>query len=1140
MKQLKRIVLVQFYLHEAVDIDIEGTTAFLGPNGSGKSSTLDAIQIAMLGGNQNYTQFNSQSVSTKQRRSLASYCLGMLRSPEKDSEVIGRARDEARTYIILVFGNDTETEWVSAGICIEADAETNEHEVKGLFVLPGMALKADDCIIYDGNVQRPIPFADFRENVREQSRKKGRTPIFTDKSNEYVQELLYALNGERMPNSRRFMSSFVKSMTLKNVDSIDQFVRDYVVEPNPVDIATFRKQVEQFIALRDLIIRTKARISRLEGITTDFDRAIQTERRIATLDAIKAVFNVEWLGEKIDTVESEIDTLTNQNEIAEGLATEAKELRELKQEDITKIKIRLEGDQNEQLRQRLEEQIISQRQVIAAYQHPEISRANRLINSLRELIDDPNFSLVQSLMKAVIDGLVNARGSENSGSALSKSIFNLGGNLSHIRTFSQSNLNLIQKKQNELLEERNALRRRISAAAQTGRLLNDGAARLLEILNNANIQAKPLSALLRISDPSWAPALEAYLGGDRDALIITEGSTRDAVKLLRQARQQSIQVNGAAIIQPFHLRNVDTPSKGDEFALGVIEADDDTARRFVWQKLGNMRLVDTEVELETYSRAITRDGMLSQGGLTKSICVASMSDLRIGKEVQDTSHLSRYVADLQGELDLLEKQRQRVEELDKALAPNVNDDGQGVSEKLAEANKLIELADQQLKSLDVSHLDELRSLLSTAISQYSEHDEQYTKHDRLAAGLKQQIGQCLERKKQLEQQLPAICQAEREAVANIQVNSEWLDAMKDEIERAETSYDRRLKEVERKLDYHTPRLRKAEENASLELARYVQEEHLDVQVPDMEWHERYEWALEEKAKLFNTELHRYEEEAELARQASEETLRSDIAMSLHDRFKEMELERRERNKILESCPSFTGGERYKFTAKVVSQYEALVRYINQIAQDDNNFSLFADNPDEINETLRDLVEAAADSGNADGVLDYRQFYTFDLDILVDGKRVDRMSNRQGAGSNGEHIAPMYVAAGAALAKAYRLHSNKGKQRGIGLICLDEAFHGMDTINAIATARFLQSIGLQLIMAGPELERTKLAPVTQTIYDLDREGLDLQMERTKFKAAANKLMVSDLPDENPEVMKGAYQQLGFEQLTEYSVSDNGGQ
>ena len=186
MKQLKRISLVQFYLHEAVDIEVAGATAFLGPNGSGKSSTLDAIQIAMLGGNQQYTRFNTQSVSTKQRRSLAGYCLGMLRNPEKDSEVIGRARDEARTYIILVFGDNKETEWVSAGICIEADAETDEHEVKGLFVLPGLALKADDCIVYDGDDQRPIPFADFRENVREQARNKGRTPIFTDKSSECV------------------------------------------------------------------------------------------------------------------------------------------------------------------------------------------------------------------------------------------------------------------------------------------------------------------------------------------------------------------------------------------------------------------------------------------------------------------------------------------------------------------------------------------------------------------------------------------------------------------------------------------------------------------------------------------------------------------------------------------------------------------------------------------------------------------------------------------------------------------------------------------------------------------------------------------------------------------------------------------
>ena len=103
----------------------------------------------------------------------------------------------------------------------------------------------------------------------------------------------------------------------------------------------------------------------------------------------------------------------------------------------------------------------------------------------------------------------------------------------------------------------------------------------------------------------------------------------------------------------------------------------------------------------------------------------------------------------------------------------------------------------------------------------------------------------------------------------------------------------------------------------------------------------------------------------------------------------MELERRERNKILESCPAFTGGERYRFISRVLSHYETLVLYVNQIATSEQNLSLFDTYAGEVNETLRELVDAAADSGNDGAVLDYRQFCTFDPDILVDGKRMDR-------------------------------------------------------------------------------------------------------------------------------------------------------
>lgn len=1127
MKQLKRISLVQFYLHEAFDIEVEGSTAFLGPNGSGKSSTLDAIQIAMLGGNQQYARFNTQSVSSKQRRTLTGYCLGMLRNPDKDSEVIGRARDEARTYIVLVFSDGSGKGVLSAGICVEADIESDHHEVKGLFILPGQSLKASDCIVYDGDNRRPMPYSDFRENARERAKKVGRTAIFTDKSSEYVTELLYALNGERMPDARRFMSSFVKSMTLKNVDSIDQFVRDYVVEPNPVDIAVFRKQVEQFVALRELIRKTKARISRLTGVLSEFDKARSAERRIATLNAIRAVFDVEWLGEQIDNLDDKIDTLNDQRKKALELATQEKEKRDIKQKEVTDLNVRLESDQNEQMRLRLEEQIKSNQELIHAYQFPEISRANRLINALRDLIDDEDFLDVRSSMIAIVDELVTARSEEDAGAAVANTLRDNDTNLAPIRKAADSQRSLVVRKRNELTDERDATRRRIAAASQTGRLLNDGAARLLELLDRAGMKAQPISALASIVDPNWAPALESYLGGDRDALVVTEGNTRVAVKILREARRNGVQVSGAAVVQPYHLRNVDTTAKGADFAVGILETENDTARRFLWQKFGNMRLVDTEEELELYSRSITQDGMLSQGGLTKSIRIAPVSDLRVGKDFEDTSELSRHVANLQGQLETLSKRLERIEALANTLSAQDMDSDEEAADKLAKTAKTIEDAKRQLSMLDLSHLDEIRAALKEAEGEYKILDEKYTDNDRLAVGLAQQIDDRISDKEELESQLPDLRDIEKAAITNSLVDNELMDQLKDEIERAEIQYENRISEVDKKLSNNHSRLKTAEERGSIELSRYVHDERLDVQVADMHWHERFTWATDEKNKLYDTELHIYETEAEQARLASEETLRSDIAMSLHDRFKEMELERRERNKILESCPAFTGGERYRFISKVVPHYDSLVKYIEQIAKDDQNLSLFSDNTDEVNETLRELVDAAAESGNAGAVLDYRQFYTFDLEIMADGKRVDLMSNRQGAGSNGEHIAPMYVAAGAALAKAYRLHNRKGQQNGIGLICLDEAFHGMDTTNAVATARFLQNIGLQLIMAGPELERTKLAPITQTIYDLDREGLDLMMERTRFKPAANTLMVSDMPGDNPQVMADAYQQLGLE-------------
>lgn len=55
-------------------------------------------------------------------------------------------------------------------------------------------------------------------------------------------------------------------------------------------------------------------------------------------------------------------------------------------------------------------------------------------------------------------------------------------------------------------------------------------------------------------------------------------------------------------------------------------------------------------------------------------------------------------------------------------------------------------------------------------------------------------------------------------------------------------------------------------------------------------------------------------------------------------------------------------------------------------------------------------------------------------------------------------------AGAALSSAYRMDENN--QDGLRLILLDEAFDKMDTPNIVATMRYLEKLGLQVLLASP--------------------------------------------------------------------------
>jgi len=188
--------------------------------------------------------------------------------------------------------------------------------------------------------------------------------------------------------------------------------------------------------------------------------------------------------------------------------------------------------------------------------------------------------------------------------------------------------------------------------------------------------------------------------------------------------------------------------------------------------------------------------------------------------------------------------------------------------------------------------------------------------------------------------------------------------------------------------------------------------------------------------------------------------------------------------------------------------------------ENNSLQLF----DAENDSSSKLAEflQACESGENRGnnpLEDHRVLFNFDLNILVEGRTVDKLSKRLGVGSNGEHLIPFYVIAGATLVNAYRMKPGR-EHDGAALMIIDEAFHGFDAQNAYVTAQFLKSLGLQLVMAGPDKDIGNFVSTVDNYYDLWRYGADVDAEEYIVKEEGKKLMTSDIPDVNPGLVQQA--------------------
>jgi len=1130
MKTLVAVHVVQFSLWDYETFQVSrGGTGFIGPNGAGKTSLVDAVQVAMIGGHGQHLHFNAQSVH-KDSRSIRAYALGTMRSGEGEQGVVSRKRDEALSYISLVFRGEAMHDVLSAGICIHAT--TMDQRIMGLYVLPGVELKLDHHLEDRGDQGKaPIDWDIFAEFGRSHARAAGRTPTFTTRPETYMQELLH--NIQQGIDARKFLRAFGHSINLKAVSSVGDFLRGYLVEATPIDKRGTLQHIKTLRSLGRQIEDVTQQVVRLEVIEKRYAKVATLHRQAAVARASGLQVQLEAADQRAAGLDTEINELNRRLTQALQDLPYLEQKHQILHDTYETLLSRLSADPEEQRPAQLEQL----RKAHSATVQQARKEVDRLALQLREAMSETarvwetrqrhtqKASAVKEAMNRW-DGWAKA-GHIASPEQLKTALDVLAACADQLR----DERSLARQVEGEAKATAQSAKAKLQAVNQGKRITDGDVATAAALFDQTGINYEPVASLVQVTNIHWRGPIETFLGPHRLALLVETGREDEAVDLIRRQR-----VNNVTVVQPEHLREEIGRAASSGSVAALLDSTNAVALAYLRRILGRMKQVQSTEQLRHESRAMTVDYMLSANGGTKRIRPLDEKLWMLGVKLTNEDRVavvdeSRNAADAERRASLY------LEQVDKAFAKVQASLQQvtqlsyaaAVEQHTAATRDLQATADpaampvsERLKTLR-AEVDKARALSVDAGGAFGNHKSDIKV-------METKLSDLLPQQAQAGEELTKLEKAHTEAIRNPDCDHNTLPQEYDRLqaEILSVGFKQALVELEQRARQLDSSVQAALAVARDSFVDFINEYSIGLVEERSDWRKAHDWIRRHIRKLNDSTLKEYRKQADDAREAAEQSFRADVKFKMREAIQRVKQEIRDLNAILQICPAFTNGEKYQFLANPSSAHRDLYDLI--IASPESGSEDLFGQQDVQNNlmTLLEDSESGKDRGN-NPLEDYRLLFNFDLQILQGGKVVDLLSKRMGVASNGEHRVPFYVIAGAALATAYRIRPGVAHV-GAGLMILDEAFYGMDAQNTYVTATFLKSLGLQLMMAGPDSDVGKLAPLMDNYYDLTRYGSDVFVEHVGIKEAAHALFSSDIPMLHPELIDAAESQLLAETKT----------
>jgi uncharacterized protein YPO0396 len=1095
MKQLTRIRLINWHLFENTTITCQGTTYFIGVNGTGKSTILDAIQFALVGG-QRDVKYNQAAMSGS-RRTLTSYVRGEL-----GTESQRFLRGDATAVVALEYRNPDETYFVH-GAVVDAYEDGRSPDV-AYFIVSNARL--DDAWFFRSEGQ-VFDSRAFRRHVEHFALPPlARAQVFT-RLEDYRFHLLNRLGQLK----ETFPAKITKGVAFSPLTNIRDFVRDYLLDENLVDVQTLRDQLETMRHFETLAAVVRPRIAAGAHVEElDQERQANRRRRItngvvrrrAQADTHLAElkhYRLELDQKRLDLsrLELERDELTERLAHARqalvdaqvALRADATALREQAlREELARVEVELAG-----LRQRESEL----RQTLAR----EVEDAGRL----QALLLADGLDVPPSLQTFVEEHQTRntqhaTRNTDHATRDTQHVTRDLQSDLDSIGRHYADQHALLKNQADQLRQEAEQLQREIVQLRTGDRDVSYEAAapqaahlrRLLRAeLGLSPDQVLYLCTALRVPDEAWQDAVEGILGHSRFDLLVPPEHYDAAMRLYRQRRHKD-NLYGVGLLDTERILQHARPASPDSLAAEV-EADHPAARALVDMLLGGYVKCDALEELRDHRTAITRECFVRRTYTTRHLDPRTYRRWFIGERA-----IPRQIAQREERLEAIRQELLALQAQDTALR-----------ERLALTQDKVRVfiaLERDLPALDAlpalaARLDALRGELAALDTRsVAALQAAVERHRQAADALQAQAGELERRAGGLQTRLDTLAQ---ETIPNLErladqaaqeidqfLLQEVAGDLRDEIDQ---EYERRRQRqpldvvlengIRYEGDYQT-----AEERSRSRLREAKQSYSLTYQFSydDDENAARY---LRERERYVQSELPEYEARIAEQRALAEQELVENFIHRLREQIEDARQQLAYLNTTLGGLRF--GGERFEFIARP----EPALRPVYDMIMDSQNIlgeSLFESDFRQRHQQGWDLLfeRLTAVSGEELApelreLQDYRNYLSYDIRIHYPNGDRALLSQIKAKKSGGETTTPFYVAMVASFAQAYRLNQPRPSDT-IRLALFDEAFNKMDTARTGSALQFMVDSKLQVLLATPPDKAAGLLPYVDSVRTVVRK------------------------------------------------------